>query len=43
MSIVNVNVHVDVNGNGNGNELRLGFSNTTKNPEGTLSHNNRES
>jgi hypothetical protein len=25
----------------NGNELRLGFSNTTRNPEGILSHNNR--
>jgi hypothetical protein len=31
--LVNVNV----------NELRLGFSNTTRNPEGTLSHNNRKS
>ncbi len=29
-----VNVHV--------NELRLGFSNTTRNPEGILSHNNRK-
>jgi hypothetical protein len=25
------------------NELRLGFSNTTRNPEGILSHNNRKS
>jgi hypothetical protein len=32
---VNVNVNV--------NELRLGFSNTTRNPEGILSHNNRKS
>jgi hypothetical protein len=32
---VNVNVNV--------NELRLGFSNTTGNPEGILSHNNRKS
>jgi hypothetical protein len=31
-----VNVHVNVN------ELRLGFSNTTRNPEGILSHNNRK-
>ncbi len=31
---VNVNVNVNVN------ELRLGFSNTTRNPEGILSHNN---
>jgi hypothetical protein len=31
--VVNVNV----------NELRLGFSNTTRNPEGILSHNNRKS
>jgi hypothetical protein len=30
-------VNVDVN------ELRLGFSNTTRNPEGILSHNNRKS
>jgi hypothetical protein len=31
-----------VNGNGHGivNELRLGFSNTTRNPEGTLGHSN---
>ncbi len=29
-------VHVNVN------ELRLGFSNTTRNPEGILSHNNRK-
>jgi len=27
----------------NANELRLGFSNTTRNPEGILSHNNRKS
>ncbi len=27
----------------NVNELRLGFSNTTRNPEGILSHNNRKS
>ncbi len=26
----------------NVHELRLGFSNTTRNPEGTLSHNNRK-
>jgi hypothetical protein len=32
-----VNVYVNVN------ELRLGFSNTTRNPEGILSHNNRKS
>jgi hypothetical protein len=32
---VNVNVNV--------NELRLGFSNTTRNPEGIQSHNNRKS
>jgi hypothetical protein len=25
------------------NELRLGFSNTSRNPEGILSHNNRKS
>jgi hypothetical protein len=25
--------------NANANELRLGFSNTTRNPEGVLSHN----
>jgi hypothetical protein len=31
----NVNVNV--------NELRLGFSNTTRHPEGILSHNNRKS
>jgi hypothetical protein len=30
--MVNVNV----------NELRLGFSNTTRNPKGILSHNNRK-
>jgi hypothetical protein len=30
--MVNVNV----------NELRMGFSNTTRNPEGILSHNNRK-
>ena len=35
--IVNVNVNVNVN------ELRLGFSNTTRSPEGILSHNNRNS
>jgi hypothetical protein len=29
--------------NVNVNELRLGFSNTTRNPEGILSHNNRQS
>jgi hypothetical protein len=29
--------------NVNVNELRLGFSNTTRNPEGILSHNNRKS
>ncbi len=29
--------------NVNVNELRLGFSNTARNPEGILSHNNRES
>jgi hypothetical protein len=28
--------------NANVSELRLGFSNTTRNPEGTLSHNNRK-
>jgi hypothetical protein len=33
--LVNVNVNVK--------ELRLGFSNTTRNPEGILSHNNRKS
>jgi hypothetical protein len=32
---VNVTVHV--------HELRFGFSNTTRNPEGILSHNNRKS
>jgi hypothetical protein len=35
MFVVNVNVNV--------NELRLCFSNTTRNPEGILSHNNRNS
>jgi hypothetical protein len=30
-------------GAGNVNELQLGFSNTTRNPEGILSHNNRKS
>jgi hypothetical protein len=30
-----------VGGGVNENELRLGFSNTTRNPEGILSHNNR--
>ncbi len=35
---VNVNVNVNVNANVNVNELRLGFSNTTRNPEGTLMH-----
>jgi hypothetical protein len=34
---------VSVNVNVNVSELRLGFSNTTRNPEGILSHNNRKS
>ncbi len=34
---VRVHAHVNVN------ELGLGFSNTTRNPEGILSHNNRKS
>jgi hypothetical protein len=37
------NVKVNVNANVNVNELRLAFSNTTRNPEGILSHNNRKS
>jgi hypothetical protein len=36
-------VRVLSNANVNVNELRLGFSNTTRNPEGILSHNNRKS
>jgi hypothetical protein len=38
-----VRVEWGVNVNVNVNELRLGFSNTTRNPEGILSHNNRKS
>jgi hypothetical protein len=38
MDAVNVNVNAKVNVH----ELRLGFSNTTRSPEGLLSHNNRE-
>jgi hypothetical protein len=36
-------VLVNVNVNANVNDLRLGFSTTTRNPEGILSHNSRKS
>jgi hypothetical protein len=46
-NIINGGSHAGTSGPGvvnvNVNELRLGFSNTTRNPEGILSHNNRKS
>ncbi len=38
-----VHVHANANVNVNVNELRLGLSNTTRNPEGVLNHSNRKS